>query len=222
MKAFFLKQGWHFLALAVLLAGVVFTYQWIDAGSGELWQISTGSWYWLAILIPVVHQIYVWLSWRAELGQQWLTRRWGKNALPIYGRIFMPLFAGRLFSLLLVAISNANSLEIPSGLRIILAILLAIPSIYLGYSVSRYFGIKRALGADHFDPAYRTRPLVKEGIFKYTDNGMYVYGFFILWAIGIGFASKAALIAAGFNHLYIWVHYFTVEKPDMELIYGKR
>jgi hypothetical protein len=27
---------------------------------------------------------------------------------------------------------------------------------------------------------------------------------------------------AAFNHLYIWVHYFTVEKPDMDYIYGSK
>jgi len=29
-----------------------------------------------------------------------------------------------------------------------------------------------------------------------------------------------ALLLAGFNHLYIWVHYYCTEKPDMERIYG--
>ena len=85
----------------------------------------------------------------------------------------------------------------------------------------RYFGVKRALGADHFDPGqYRDLPMVKEGIYKYTGNGMYIYGFFLLWVPGVLLASPAALLAAAFNHLYIWVHYYTTEKPDMDFIYG--
>ncbi|MBN2045537.1 MAG: hypothetical protein JW757_10995 [Anaerolineales bacterium] len=193
-----------------------------NADEGELWQITTHSWFWLAILNSVIHQIYVWLGWRAELGHQWFTKRWGAKAVQAFGMIFIPLFAGRVIFLIPLAVSNANSLDIPPWLRALVAILLAIPSIYLGYSVARFFGVNRALGADHFDPAYRNLPMVTDGIFRFTNNGMYMYGFLILWAIGVGFASKAALIAAGFNHLYIWVHYYTVEKPDMEIIYGSR
>ena len=33
------------------------------------------------------------------------------------------------------------------------------------------------------------------------------------------FASVAALAVALFNHLYIWVHYFATERPDMQRIY---
>lgn len=221
MKAFFNKQGWHFLALAALLAAAALIFGWIDADQGKLWGLSTTGWFWLTILIPVIHQIYVWLGWRAELGSQWFTKRWGEKAIRVFGAGFMPLFAGRVIFLILLAISNAGSLEIPIWLRILLGFILTIPSIYLGYSVTRYFGLTRALGADHFDPAYRTMSFVRKGIFKYTSNGMYIYGFFVLWAIGFAFASKAALIAAGFNHLYIWIHYFTVEKPDMAVIYGE-
>ena len=45
-----------------------------------------------------------------------------------------------------------------------------------------------------------------------------------LWGIGtpawLWFASAAGLVAAAFNHLYIWVHYFATERPDMLRIYG--
>jgi hypothetical protein len=32
--------------------------------------------------------------------------------------------------------------------------------------------------------------------------------------------SQAALLAALFNHLYIWVHYYSTELPDIRHIYG--
>ena len=32
--------------------------------------------------------------------------------------------------------------------------------------------------------------------------------------------SSLALVAAAFNHLYIWVHYWSTERPDMARIYG--
>ena len=88
------------------------------------------------------------------------------------------------------------------------------------YSVSRYFGMMRAAGADHFDPRYRDLPLVKEGIFRFTNNGMYIYAFLLFWAIAVGFNSSAALAVAVFSHAYIWVHFFATEKPDMDYLYG--
>ena len=80
--------------------------------------------------------------------------------------------------------------------------------------------MKRASGADHFDVKYRSMPLVREGIFRFTDNAMYTYAFLLFWALAIGFASTGALVVAAFSHLYIWVHYYCTEKPDMESIYG--
>ena len=37
---------------------------------------------------------------------------------------------------------------------------------------------------------------------------------------GLYASSQAALLAAAFNHAYIWVHYFCTELPDMKRIYG--
>ncbi len=62
--------------------------------------------------------------------------------------------------------------------------------------------------------------MVREGIFKYSDNAMYVFGFMALWVPGIILQSKAALLLALFNHLYIWVHFYCTELPDMKIIYG--
>ena len=88
------------------------------------------------------------------------------------------------------------------------------------YSVRRYFGMVRAAGADHFDARYRAMPLVDEGIFRFTKNGMYVYAFLLFWAIATGFDSMAALAVVAFSHVYIWIHFFATEKPDMNYLYG--
>ena len=103
---------------------------------------------------------------------------------------------------------------------IVLALVLAIPVIYLFYSVARYFGFRRALGIDHFDQSYRHKPLVSKGIYRISGNAMYVYGLLILWIPGLLTASSPALLVALFSHIYIWVHYYTLEKPDMIRIYG--
>ena len=62
---------------------------------------------------------------------------------------------------------------------------------------------------------------MKKGIFRYTDNGMYIYGLMILYLPGLLLLSKAAMVVALFNHIYIWVHYYCTERPDMKVIYGK-
>jgi hypothetical protein len=49
---------------------------------------------------------------------------------------------------------------------------------------------------------------------------MYVFAAMVVWIPALIFASKAALISAFFNYAYLWVHYFTLEKPDMRRIYA--
>lgn len=218
----FEKQGWHSLSLAALLGGAYFISLIEGMQAGSLWGIDSSTWLWVSILIPIIHQIFVALGWRVQLHRQWMTRRLGEKAFEVFSVIFMLLFLARPVSIILLAIANADSMALSTHFRIITSVLLFIPLPYFMYSVLKYFGIERALGIDHFDPAARDLPMVSEGIFKYTDNAMYAIGFLALWIPGIIWASKAALLSAAFSHLYIWVHYYTVEKPDMEVIYGKQ
>jgi hypothetical protein len=46
-----------------------------------------------------------------------------------------------------------------------------IPAIYAFYSVAQFFGFSRAMGIDHFDPAYLNTRLVKVGIVKWMREG---------------------------------------------------
>ncbi|HKJ27436.1 MAG TPA: methyltransferase [Anaerolineales bacterium] len=223
MKKFLEKQGWHAAALIVLLAAAFLFIMRQDFRSGQLWGISSPVWYWAAILIPILHQVFVLLVWRAELySDQWVSKTFGSRGFQLYGIIFFILFFGRPVSILLLGIANTGSLTLAWPWRIGLGILFFIPAAYLGYSVMHYFGIARALGADHFDESYRKLPMVKEGFFKYSSNSMYVFGFLLLWSLAFLTASKAALFAAAFNHLYIWIHYYTTEEPDMQYIYGEK
>ena len=131
------------------------------------------------------------------------------------------MFAGRFVTLLVLAALDQGTLQSPSTLKLAIALVLALPGIYAMYSVVRCFGLERAAGADHFHPRYREMPLVRGGIFKYTSNGMYVYAFLLFWAIAIAFNSSAALVVAAFSHLYIWIHFYATERPDMEYLYGE-
>lgn len=222
MKDFFEKQGWHAICLALLLLAVIYGFRSESMQAGSLLGVSTQNWFWVSISIPIVHQVFVGLGWRAQLHFKWMTRLFGERDFQVFGVVFMILFVSRPIAAVLLAISNANTIDISTTMRVIISLALFIPTAYLGYSVAKYFGVKRAMGADHFDPSYRDLPMVTEGIFKYTSNAMYTFGFLMMWIPAFIWASKAALLSAAFSHLYIWVHYFTVEKPDMARIYGGR
>lgn len=215
----FEKQAQHYLLLGILLAGVFFFARG-DVLSGQLWGMATETWLWLAVAVPVLHQISVGLLWRAELYHHKMAEWFGDQAFDIFKIIFTTLFTGRPITLILLGISNMNTLMLDPGIAYVLAVILFIPFAYTMYSVFHYFGIDRAYGADHFDTSYRSKPFVKQGMFKYTDNAMYKFGFLILWVIALVLLSKAALLVAAFSHLYIWVHFYFTELPDIRHIYG--
>ena len=219
----FTHQHWHFLSLIVLLTGI---YLFIDTDAallnGEFMGIGTSTWFWLSILSPIVHQFYVVVCWRLELFYHSISKISGVNGFKLYKVGFAILIFSRLVSIIPLAISSANSMSMNPTLAYTLAGLCFIPSVYLFYSVQKYFGMDRAFGIDHFQPEeMKHASFVKKGIFKYTSNGMYIYGFLALWIPGFLFLSKAALIVALFNHIYIWVHYYFTELPDIKVIYKK-
>ncbi|MBN1910136.1 MAG: hypothetical protein JW818_10385 [Pirellulales bacterium] len=220
-RLIFEKQWLHAVLLAGLLVGVVLVASYDDVRAGQLWGIATPFWIWLAVGLAIAHQVYVWFCWRTQLHTGWITRMLGERGFGLYAVGFSVLGILRVVAVLVVAISNRDTLPGNAIVWKILAVVLLGPAVYLFYSVSRYFGYKRAFGADHFDSRYRTMPFERRGIFRFTSNGMYIYGFLLLWAIVFWWASLAALTVAAFNHLYIWVHYFATELPDIKRLYGE-
>jgi len=203
------RQFWHLLCILALL--LLAWWTWNALGK----PVTVA--YWVAIICPVIHQVYVWLAWRLELRSGLVSNLIG---FKLYVVIFFILFASRFISLIFLAWADQNGLGLGLPARITITCILMVPGIYTLYSVRRYFGLERAAGVDHFDPGYRTKPWVKKGIFRFTNNAMYVYAFLLFWAIAIGFNSASALAVAAYSHLYIWVHYFCTEKPDMDFIYS--
>ena len=222
MKKIFSYQIWHLLSVIILIAitQLFITYNYISL-NGTLWSISTKTWFWIAIAIPVLHQVYVWLIWRLELYKNTLSSRYGvTKSFKLYTKGFSILFGSRLIFIIILAVSNKNSLILnPLIAYLLVAVILPIV-IYLFYSVNKYFTIERAYGIDHFDKNYN-KPFEKRGIFRFTDNGMYIFGLMILYLPGLLLFSSAALAVALFNHIYIWVHYYCTELPDMKVIYKK-
>jgi len=222
IQKIFEHQIWHLFALILLVLAIkLYLSSRLEILDGSFWGMGTSFWFWLAIVIPIVHQLYVWLAWRFELYLRVFSNQFGaKQAFKIYAAGFSVLFISRLIAIIFLAISSKNTLHVNPVISYVFAALITPPIIYLFYSVKKYFTIERAYGIDHFDKNYN-EPYVKNGIFKYTDNGMYVFGLMILYLPGLLFLSEAAILVALFNHVYIWVHYYFTERPDMLAIYGK-
>ena len=214
----FYRQIHHIFALALLLLG---TTVLLDDGarSGQILGIPTHIWFWLSAAVPILHQSYVWFFWRAQLKYGLITQMFNKHGFMVYAVGFTVLIVSRPVLIIMLSLSNRNSIVLSPAFAYALSLIFTLLSGYVLYSVRTYFGFKRAYGIDHFDESYRRLPFVREGIFRFTSNAMYTFGFLILWVPGLIFFSKAALIAAGFSHMYIWVHYYTVELPDIRFIY---
>ena len=221
VQLIFEKQWLHGSLLAVFLVGLALVGRIHAVQVGQLWGVSTKAWLWLAVALAIAHQVFVWFCWRSQLSASLLTRMFGSRGFDVYAAGFSILGIARVVAVFILAISNRDTLHVDLKVLRVTAVIVAIPAVYLFYSVKRYFGFKRAFGIDHFDKSYRSLPLVRSGIFRFTRNGMYVFGFCLLWVPGLWLASAAAIIVALFNHLYIWVHYYSTELPDMKRIYGE-
>lgn len=87
----------HLLLLAALVPGV-----WALASpsvDGGAWLgIDERVWLYVAVLVPIVHQVVVALLWRAQLSHSALTRLFGDSGFVVWGLVFMPLLIARPLS----------------------------------------------------------------------------------------------------------------------------
>jgi hypothetical protein len=121
-------QWLHALLLAALVAGLAMVSGSEGVRSGQLWGVTTPVWFWLAIALAVVHQVYVWLCWRAQLHASWLTRTLGTYAFPVYAVGFSVLGVLRVVVVFILAASNRDTLQVNSLVLELLAILALIPA----------------------------------------------------------------------------------------------
>ena len=222
VRQIFKFQLWNYLYLIILLiTGFFIAEKQYDFFVGKFLGISTVLWLIIAVSLAVLHQLYVQLIWRIELVTAYFTKKFGiKKSYRMFGVGFFILFISRLLVILVVAWSNRYTLRTPPWVNYIASAFVLYFVFYAFYSVVKYFTFHRALGIDHFDRSY-AEPFETRGIYKYTNNGMYVYAMLIVYLPGLLLFSKAALLLGLFNQLYAWGHYFSVERPDMKVIYGK-
>lgn len=213
---------WRGQRLHLLLLVAMASAAWAlgQDGEGAWGGLSSRTWFLLCLGLPVLHQVLVALSWRAQLVSGLYTRLFGRRDLVAWAVVFLPLLFVRPLVVLGLGLADAGSLQLPAPWALGLGAVLAVPSLYTLYSVRRYFGIDRALGGDHFRDSYRHLPMVTGGAFAWTSNAMYTLAFLGLWSIALLTRSELALVAALFQHAYIQVHWLCTEKPDMDLLYG--
>lgn len=205
---------------AVLLGAVAWALAAPALGDGSWLGVADVTWFWASVGVAVVHQLYTWLAFRGQLGWGVFTRWFGQYDVVVHGAAFMPLLVARPLAVLAVALADPASLALPRWVQLGLGVGLLVPSLYTMWSIRRYFGLKRALGGDHFRLSYREGPLVDKGAFAWTPNAMYTFAFLGLWAIAFLLGSHAALVAALFQHAFVWAHYLGTEEVDMGVIYG--
>lgn len=211
-------QGPHLLLLLLLVPGAL---AWAGPSlDGTLfWGFSDRQWVYLLLTVVILHQLLAWLGWRLQLCFSSLSRWFGQADLVVWCGLFFPFLVARPVLLAIVGLSDAGSLGLPPLLSGLLGLGLLIPALYTVWSVYHYFGFIRAAGGDHFRARYWHLPLVNQGIFRYSTNAMYVFGFGLLWAIALLTRSQAALALALFQHAYIWVHWYCTEQPDLKVLF---
>ena len=215
LSFFFKHQIWHLGGTIVLFyIGVQFVD--LKNNTNTFISISTLSWFMIAMSMPLIHQIYVWLCWRSELCWKLISKTIGFKGYVLF---FFILIISR-FSAIVLCFLDYGSLYTPGWFAWSLAVVIFIPGIYTMYSVKKYFGFLRAAGADHFDPKYRDLPFERRGIFKWSPNAMYTFAIGIPFGFAVATGSQSMFIVAIYTYISIWLHYFCTEKEDFKVIYG--
>jgi len=215
LSFFFKHQIWHVGGTIVLFyIGAQFAN--LQSNTNTFIKISALGWFMIAMSVPIIHQVYVWICWRSELCWKSITKTIGFKG---YIVLFFILIISRLSAIVLCFV-DYGSLYKPDWFTWILSIIIFIPGVYTMYSVKKYFGFLRAAGADHFDPKYKDLPFEKRGIFKWTPNAMYVFAIGIPFGFAVATGSQSMFVVSIYTYISIWLHYFCTEKEDFKVIYG--
>ncbi len=206
------RQAHHFAGVTILFLVLYFYSSLLGAVS---------LWTWLAYIAVLLHQGLVAFVWRVELLGSHITKRLGKAGFYIFGICFFIFLAIRLAITAIIGLDTRGLSAIPPAAAWAFFAVILILGIYTLYSVLVYFGIKRALGADHFFSGYRHMPFVRRGIFRITPNGMYAFGTLLFFLPGLWFRSDIGLAAGAFNYISVWIHYWATELPDIRYIYQR-
>jgi hypothetical protein len=219
---FWVRQPLHLILLAILAGGVWVALRIPGARVSRSVAIPVEAAATASVIVGVVHQLWVLLFWRLELGSSAVSRRLSGSGFVVFAAGFVFLFASRFASLFVVAPLNSETIAVPFLYRLIPVGTLAALGFWGLHSVFRHFGMRRALGLDHFDPSIRRGGLVRGGAYRLTRNVMSVLVIPLFFLPGLLWASVASTILGAFHYLAVWAHYYCTELPDMEVMYGPR
>ncbi|MDJ0629862.1 MAG: methyltransferase [Rhodobacter sp.] len=184
--------------------------------------LDAHGWARLSMILALAHQGIVALVFRLQLHRAVLTRVFGRHDMTVWAALFLPLLLARPATVFVAGWLDTTPLtgfrwaEVAAG-----AALIGVAA-WVVRAVLMDFTLPRALGGDHFRDEIAAMPLVRDGPFGVVPNAMYGLAFLGLWGIALMFGSWNALVAAAFQHAYIWVHMHCTEAPDMRWIYGGR
>ena len=215
-------QGRHLLAYVFLGALLFYCRSFYPQGEVRIGSLSTWQWVWFSWILAGNFQFWVALFWRLELYGGRINACMGGAGFQIYRSGYVVFGLLRFLALVPIALTSRQSAAVPSWVSLPFLSVTIPMSLWGLYCAAAYFGITRASGADHFDPAYRRKDLEKRGIYRYIPNVMYTVVVLAVYHPGLVWQSAPALIAAAAHHAFVWVHYFCTEKPDMQVIYGSR
>ena len=215
LNFFFKNQIWHIGGLILLF---YIGCKMVDFGNNlnVFLGVSAKNWFLFSMMTPLLHQSYVWLSWRSELCWKTISKTIGFKA---YVLIFFIIALLRLFSVGLCFADYGTWFD-PGWIAWSVSVLIFIPFVYTIYSIKKYFGFMRATGIDHFDSSYKDKPFERRGIFKWTPNAMYVFGIGIPFTFAVATGSQSMFVVAIYTYISGWLHYFCTEKEDFKIIYG--
>ncbi len=206
--------------IALLMAMGALAMLLTPSEAPKLLGMTASEWALLSISLAVLHQVVVAIVFRLQLHKNLMTRLFDERDMKIWAIIFMPLLVARPLGVIMVGWADTEPITSLREVEIAVGLLLVGVAAWGMHSTLFHFTLPRALGGDHFRDHFAEMPLVKKGVFKYTDNGMYGVVFLGLWGIALLFGSWNAMVVALFQHSYIWVHMYCTEAPDMRRIYG--
>lgn len=212
----------QYIGITILMVAGAFAMLSSPPDAPKLLGLSAAGWGQISIALAVLHQVVVAIVFRLQLHRNVLSATFGESDMHIWTWIFLPLLALRPISLIMTGWADVHGILGLRPAEWVIGLALLGASGWVLWTVFTKFTLPRALGGDHFRNEFAGMPLVTSGPFGVTPNAMYAIAFLGLWGIAFLFGSWNALVVALFQHAYIWVHMYCVEKPDMDWIYGDR
>lgn len=184
-------------------------------------KFGTSSWWsLLAFVSAASHQGVVAYVWRREIFHPSSNEDQRRRRVRVFAVAFALLVALRLVLTVILSKNTTGSIDFNPLLRLVAIGAIVVLAGYTFYSVIRYFGMYRALGADHFDSSYRQKPFVTKGIHRFTSNSMYTFGILPFLLPGLLFQSAEGMAFGLYRYIAIWLYYWATEKPDIRHLYG--